>query len=60
METHSILRRIYFITSIIAGLTFPAFAQEANAPAQKSPTKSEMVPSLIVVNAQGASLRVRR
>ena len=59
METHSILRRVYFITWIIAGLTFapPAFAQEANAPAQKSTTKSEMVPSLIVVNAQGASLQ---
>ena len=58
METHSILRRVYFITWIIAGLTFapPAFAQEAT-PAQKSTTKSEMVPSLIVVNAQGASLQ---
>src|SRR6476659_2086525 len=59
LETHSILRRVYFITWIIAGLTFapPAFAQEANAPAQKSTTKSEMVPSLIVVNAHGASLQ---
>ena len=58
METHSILRRVYFIAWIIAGLTFapPAFAQEAT-PAQKSTTKSEMVPSLIVVNAQGASLQ---
>ena len=58
METHSILRRVYFITWIIAGLTFapPAFAQEAT-PAQKSTTKSEMVPSLIVVNAHGASLQ---
>ena len=57
METHSILRRVYFITWIIAGLTFPALAHEANAPAQKGTTKSEMVPSLIVVNAQGASLQ---
>jgi hypothetical protein len=61
METHSVLRRIFCIAWIIAGLAFganPAVAQETNAPAQKTmgATNSEIVPSLIVMNAQGASL----
>jgi hypothetical protein len=62
METHSILRPIFCIAWIIAGFTFaphPAVAEEANAPAQKTigATKPEMVPSLIVMNARGASLQ---
>jgi len=63
METHSTLRRIFCITLIIAGFTFgphPALAQGAiDGPAQKTigATKTEMVPSLIVMNAQGASLQ---
>jgi hypothetical protein len=62
MEAHSILRRIVCIAWIIAGLTFaphPTVAEEANAPAQKTigATKTGMVPSLIVMNAQGASLQ---
>ena len=62
METHLSLRRIFCLTWIIAGLTFgahPAVAQETNAPAQKAigATKTEIVPSLIVMNAQGASLQ---
>jgi hypothetical protein len=62
MKTHSTLRRIFCLTWIIAGLTFgtyPALAQETNAPAQKTigATKTEIVPSLIVMNAQGASLQ---
>jgi hypothetical protein len=64
METHSVLRRIFCIAWIIAGLTFGnhlAVAQETNAPAQKTigATKTEIVPSLIVMNARGASLKVR-
>src|SRR6478609_788114 len=57
METHSNLRRIFCIAWIIAGLMFgphPAVAEEANA---VGATKTEMVPSLIVMNAQGASLQ---
>lgn len=62
MEAHSILRRVVCIAWIIAGLTFaphPTVAEEANAPAQKTigATKTGMVPSLIVMNAQGASLQ---
>ena len=63
METHSNSRRILCITLIIVGFTFgphPALAQGAiDAPAQKTigATKTEMVPSLIVMNAQGASLQ---
>ena len=62
METHLSLRRIFCLTWIIAGLTFgahPAVAQETNAPAQKAigATKTEIVPSLIVMNAQGASFQ---
>jgi hypothetical protein len=62
METHSILRPIFCIAWIIAGLTFaphPAVAQVTSAAAQKTvdATKTEMVPSLIVMNAQGASLQ---
>ena len=62
MKTHSILRRIFCIAWIIAGLTFaphPSVAEEANAPAQKTvgATKTEIVPSLIVMNAQSASLQ---
>ena len=62
METHSTLRRIFCLTWTIAVLTFgahPAVAQETNAPAQKTigATKTEIVPSLIVMNAQGASLQ---
>jgi hypothetical protein len=62
METHSVLRRIFCIAWIIAGLAFganPAVAQETNAPAQKtiSVAKTEIVPSLIVMNARGASLQ---
>ena len=57
METHTIRRRIFCIVWIIAVLTFathPAVAEEANA---VGATKTEMVPSLIVMNAQGASLQ---
>ena len=39
METHSVLRRIFWIGWIIAGLAFgdhPAVAEETNAPAQKT------------------------
>ena len=62
MKTHSTLRRIFCLTWIIAGLTFgahSAVAQETNAPTQKTigATKTEIVPSLIVMNAQGASLQ---
>ena len=62
METHSVLRRIFCIAWIIAGLAFganPAVAEETNAPAQKtiSVAKTEIVPSLIVMNARGASLQ---
>ena len=62
METHSVLRRIFCIAWIIAGLAFgnhPAIAEETNTPAQKTigATKTEIVPSLIVMNAQGASLQ---
>ena len=62
METSSTLRCIFCLTWIIAGLTFaphPTVAQETNAQAQKTigGTKTEMVPSLIVMNAQGASLQ---
>jgi hypothetical protein len=41
------------------GSAAPAVAQAMDAPAQKatSATKTEMVPSLIVMNAQGASLQ---
>ena len=62
MKTHSIPRRTFCIAWIIAGLTFaphPSVAEEANAPAQKTvgATKTEIVPSLIVMNAQSASLQ---
>ena len=62
MKTHSSLQRIFCLTWMIAGLTigaYPAVAQETNAPAQKTigTTKTEIVPSLIVMNAQGASLQ---
>ena len=62
METSSTLRRIFCIAWIIASLTLwlhPALAQVVEAPAQKTigATKIEIVPSLIVMNAQGASLQ---
>ena len=65
MKTHSTLRRIFCIAWIIAGLALgphPAAAQKKNAPAQRTigATKTEIVPSLIVVNALGASFGVRR
>ena len=64
MKTHSTLRRIFCI-AWIAGLAFgphPALAQAVDAPAQRTigATKTEIVPSLIVVNALGASFGVRR
>ena len=39
METHSVLRRIFCLAWIIAGLafgTYPAVAEETNTPAQKT------------------------
>jgi hypothetical protein len=51
METHSTVRRIFYRSAIIAGLAF-APHMAIGAPAQ-----TEMVPSLIVMNAQGASLQ---
>ena len=39
----------------VLGAVVPALAQVMSAPAQA--TKTEMVPSLIVMNAQGASLQ---
>ena len=62
MTTHSTLRRIFCLTWIIAGLALgphPALAQAVDAPTQKTigATKTEIVPSLIVMNAQGASLQ---
>ena len=62
METHSILPRIFYLACIIAGLALgacPAIAEETNTPGQKTvgATKTEIVPSLIVMNAQGASLK---
>jgi hypothetical protein len=62
METHSVLRRNFCLAWIIAGLALgahPAVAEETNAPAQKTigATNNEIVPSLIVMNAQGASLQ---
>ena len=61
MKTHSTLRRIFCI-AWIAGLALgphPALAQAVDAPAQRTigATKTEIVPSLIVVNALGASFR---
>ena len=59
METHSVLRRIFCIAWIIAGLTFaahPAVAEEAKTRTVGA-AKTEIVPSLIVMNAQGASLQ---
>ena len=43
----------------VLGAVVPALAQVVSAPAQKTvdATKTEMVPSLIVMNAQGASLK---
>jgi len=43
----------------VLGAVVPALAQVMSAPAQKTvdATKTEMVPSLIVMNAQGASLK---
>ena len=60
MKTHSTLRRIFCIAWIFAGLAFgpyPALAQAVDAPAQRTigATKTEIVPSLIVVNALGAT-----
>ena len=62
MDTPSTFWRILCTIWIVAGLTFgthPAVAQETNAPAQKTigATKTEIVPSLIVMNAHGASLQ---
>jgi hypothetical protein len=62
METSSTLRRIFCITWIIASLTLwphPTLAQAVDAPAQKAigATKTEIVPSLIVMNAKGESLQ---
>ena len=47
------------VGSAVLGAVVPALAQVMSAPAQKTvdATKSEMVPSLIVMNAQGASLQ---
>ena len=62
MEAYTIRRRIFCIVWIITGLMFGnhlAVAEETNTPAQKtiSVAKTEMVPSLIVMSAQGASLQ---
>jgi|SRR6476660_2986799 hypothetical protein len=47
------------VGSAVLGAVVPALAQVMSAPAQKTvdATKTEMVPSLIVMNAQGASLQ---
>ena len=64
MKTHSTLRRIFCI-AWIAGLALgphPALAQAVDAPAQKTigATKTEIVPSLIVMNARVQVFGVRR